>query len=615
MEISTPLVCFSNLLRDRELVVPKADGPGGSVPASPTPHTTVPAFSVYLAVEGRSGDWLNSADSSNPNPAPGAYGSVTQARVETLFKVNNIGQSVTPAVAASAGSFKAIFPPSGTGADLGLELDSADNGVIGRLRSRQDMTFVNGTAPHNLKAAAGKQGEFRYLTGAGTGVNNQAAVAETAEVASDDLYKITWSDVKQAGGANTLQGGVYTVWQDGTLHYYDMTLAQYNTFMSTPANHNNPGVVPVTLPSTVEADFTGWPGQPAKLRITGDTLVVAGTATSDLVIIPKKGADGGVGAGGGAYDVDAIGDGVGNSAQFWDSGQSEFDYDDGPTPSPNVALLLQKAAQYHGHVWSSGIMNVDLGGGLYLYQDDANDPRFHHSTSIAANASAAIKTQWAPLMMAYLNDPGTTVTGTDLAALAAMGITPGAGGAVDELPVPDTTTPQNMVLSFEPAAGSSAVLSGPGDITVGARVQGEGGSITAEGSINLVGLGVDLAAASNPNEGVSLYSKKDIMISTFDKALNKYHDVGLKGVVYCWGNLTALLGASGIPSGDWGELQLTGALVAYGKDPDLLTPATAGKVEVTAERAKFKFDSSYLLTVMNALPPGAKLGRLWWNLQ
>ncbi|MBT9582094.1 hypothetical protein IV102_02025 [bacterium] len=602
MEVQLPLVSYNNFLSTVEKDVPKADGSGYSVPATPTTHTTVPAFGVYLACEGRSGDWLNAADSTNPNPAPTTFGSMTTARVETVFKVNNIGQSVTPAVAACASTFKAVFPPAGTGANLGLELDSADNGVLGRLRSRQDITFVNGTSPHNLTAAPGKQGEFRYQTGTGAGVTNQGNVQQTAEVATDSLYKISWSDVKQAGPTNTLQGGVYTVWQDGTLHYYDMTQAQYNTFMAVPANQTNPGL-PFTLPASVSADFSGWPAQ-AKLKITGDTLVVAGTATSDLVIIPKKGVDAGAGAPGG-YDANEVLAGLTQTTPFWDG--AEFDYEDGPTPNLNIAGLMQKVGIANG--WSG---NQDIGGGLVVEDSNIFDPDLKHISGNIPATIAAINTQFMPYMMAYLNNPSTVLSASDLSALSAMGVS-GGGGGLNELPVPDTTTPQQLVVSFEPGAGTtSAVLSGPGNVTLGARVEGQGGSITAEGNINLVGLGVNLAAASSPNEGVSLYTKKDLLISTFDKTLNKYHDVGLKGVVYAWGDMTALLGAAGTPTADWGEFQLTGALVAYGKDPDLLTPATAGKVELTAERANLKFDSSYLLTVMNALPPGAKLGRVWW---
>lgn len=249
--------------------------------------------------------------------------------------------------------------------------------------------------------------------------------------------------------------------------------------------------------------------------------------------------------------------------------------------------------------------------------DDANsdDPEFPMVGDFVSTQSH-VRNHFGPLLAAYLNS-GVTLDPDDLIAIADLGLTAGGGG-IGEIPaVPDTTAPQNIVIDFEPAAGSaSAVLSGPSDINLGTRVEGEGGSITSEGNISVVGLGVDLSAATNPNEGVSLYAKGDILISTFDKTLDKYHDVGLKGVVYCWGNLTALLGDTTKTPDKWGDFQLTGALVAYGKDPDdTVTVPANGKVNLTAASANLKFDSSYLLSVMNALPPGAELGRLWWLQQ
>lgn len=605
LEIATPLVSFNNFTSVVPRQAPKADGPGYSVPATPNVHTVVPPFGVFLACEGRTGNWLRGASATNPNPAPPTFHRITQVRVETCYKVNNIGQAVTPAVMASAGTFKATLPTGGT-----VQLDSADNAVIGRMRSRTNLEFVGGAA-ENLKAPDGKTGEFRQQTGE-SGINEAANVVGVAESAADGLYKISWGQVNQAvdNGSNTLRGGVYTVWQDGTLHYYDMTLADYKTFMSNPANHANPGVVPAPLPSTMSID-TSVAGE-FRLKVTGDTLVTpsAGNSISDLVIIPKKGADGGDGAGGGSYDDTDVGTALSDS-KFWDAGGSEFDYED--TGYPEISRLLEKfaiasfAPAAPPSAWTVGPITMD--------DADTNDPEFPMVGNFVST-QANVRTYFGPLLATYLNS-GVTLDPDDLIAIADLGLTAGGGG-IGEIPaVPDTTAPQNIVLDFEPAAGSaSAVLSGPSDINLGTRVEGEGGSITSEGNISVVGLGVDLSAATNPNEGVSLYAKGDILISTFDKTLDKYHDVGLKGVVYCWGNLTALLGDTTKTPDKWGDFQLTGALVAYGKDPDdTVTVPANGKVNLTAASANLKFDSSYLLSVMNALPPGAELGRLWWLQQ
>lgn len=604
MQIATPLVSFNNFTSMVPREAPKADGSGYSVPATTNVHTVVPPFGVYLACEGRVGSWLQGATAADPNPAPPALQSVTQVVVETCYKVNNIGQAVTPAVAAAAGAFKTTLPATGT-----IQLDSADNAILGRLRS-SDTLEISGGAAQNLKAADGKSGEFRQQNGS-PGINPAANVQGVAETSGEGLYRIGWSQVNQAvdTGNNTLKGGVYTVWQDGSLHYYDMTLAQYKTHMSNPANHSDGGVVvPQTaLPDTMTID-TSVAGE-FRLKITGDTLVTpsSGNSISELAIIPKKGADGGDGAGGNEYEQSQVHSAI-TASTFWDG--NEFDpYDQGNSA---LADLIQNVADANGHFYNSPDWN--LGGGLTMRLDDNNrDPEFVHSSSNQSSTRSNINAYFMPLMMTYLANNGTA---SDFATLASLGVNP--GGGIGDIPsIPDTTTPQNVVLDFEPASGvASAVLSGPSDINLGTRVEGEGGSITSEGSIKVVGLGVDLSAATNPNEGVSLYAKGDILISTFDKALDKYHDVGLKGVVYTWGNLTALLGDTDKAPDKWGKFQLTGALVAYGKDPDdTVTLPTQGKVNLTVASANLKFDSAYLLGVMNALPPGADLGRLWWLLR
>jgi hypothetical protein len=180
--------------------------------------------------------------------------------------------------------------------------------------------------------------------------------------------------------------------------------------------------------------------------------------------------------------------------------------------------------------------------------------------------------------------------------------------------VPSLARPGNLEVKFEPGSGQdSATLTGPGNVTIGAKLSGEGASITAEGNLNLVGLGVSLSALSNPTQGVSLYSKKDVTISTFDKGASAYRDIALNGVVYAWGNFRATLGSSTVPESAWGKLKLTGAMIAYGKDPsDLVGLVTNGNVKILAKEAKLKYDPSYMLDLTNTLPPNIVFNRVRW---
>ncbi len=611
LTLNLPLVSCNNLPGNVERPVPKADGPGHSVTSGSLTHTVLPAHSVYLACEGRAGDWLRSATAANPDPAVPTFGSVTSAQVETVYKVTNIGQNVVASAASSAGPFAAdLAPPDGTDRNE-LTLDSSTSNTMGRLRSRDNLAISGGeTTGENFKAPL--SGEYRIRSGfsftnPGT---TSATIAAATEGESDELYKIEWSDVRRAvpAAGNQLAAGVYTVSQDGQLHYYNTDLAGYRALML--ADPTNAGVVPAVLPGTVSYSVTnaGSATMEARLTVTGDTSVTPVGTFKDLVIIPQKGADAGPGApGSGAFPQATVESKFtsnqtfsGNPLVNWDG--SKFEY------SNSVGALLNAVAAYHGRTsgtWTMGTLTMSNIGSSTNVLDGPGS---------IVSSSISIKSNMIPKIMSYITaNPSSPLVTT---ALTELGITAGSGGELTDIaPVTDTTVPANLSIQFAPAGASSAVLSGEGDVTLGAKVQGEGGSITSEGNLNLVGLGVGLSAAANPNEGVSLYSKKDILISTYDKGNTRYNDVGLKGVVYAWGNIKAVLGHSGLTNGaDWGDFKLTGALVAYGKDPsDTSGPILNGNIDIKAERADLKFDSSYLLSVMASLPDGIQLGRSWWN--
>lgn len=596
LAIEIPLVSINNVVSPTERAVPRADGPGFSVPATPTIHTTVPAHGVFLVCEGRTGNWLQTATAANPNPAPPAMAVVTTTRLETVYKVNNIGQAVTPSVASSADEFKAQLPLSGT--DRRVELDSAETSETGRIRSRTTMDITNGDT-QNLVAAAGQQGEYRHV-GAFNG--SPASNVMGSLDGADGLYQIDWPPTP---ASEPLRAGVYTVSDDGILRYYDGTLEEYKTRIAADVNDMGD---PFTLPSTVTPNSSAGL---FTLTITGNTEVVAGATTSDLVIIPKKGADPGEGAPGGGGVESWATRLSSNLAGHINYDGSKFEY------FSTVGLLMNKVAEFRGHTSGSWTIagpfmleNIDPNASNSVLNDPGGPPPVAYENFF--------RTNFVPNhLLPYINSVGTSHPAV-AAALASLSIDPTGGGPIEEIPAVsgDTTTPQNILVRFAPESGSSAALTGPGAMTLGARLEGEGGSIRAEGNINLVGLGVDLAAASNPNEGVSLYSKGDVFISTYDKASNSYRDVGLKGVVYTWGNFIANLGADSLANGNnWGVFQLNGSLIAYGKDPSSSDPVTGGKIQLKVRRANLKFDSSYLLDVMGSLPPGIGYGRVWWLQQ
>lgn len=603
MGIPSGLVSFNNMLANGVAEVPRADGPGNSVPSSPNVYTNIPGHSVFLVVEGRCGDWLAGADPANPNPAPPVMGGYSASQVESVYKVANASGGGTAAVGASAGNFKATVGTSNKKDNL--TLDSASGSVVGRLRSRANLTVAGGqSGEYNLVAGKGG-GEYRAL---GTHSSNpDPSVVNHAETPSDSLYPIPWSQVHTADGSNVLPAGTYVFWDDGSLHYFDMSVADYYNFMANPLNHGNAGQA-VNLPSTVVASSSNSGANlKAKLTITGDTLVAAATNTTSLAVIPQKGVDAGPGAGGGAPSAASIASAISSGTSLitqttWNMPLSSQITVTAPAGYNLLNNVAQWAAGQGVGTYSSGNWNLPVGGALNNLG----------SAGAVGNIDLAglglLTSQISLYIAANPNDPNW--------ASFAGAMSMAASTRREEIPgVSSLARPQNIEVKFDAPGNGSATLTGPGDITLASKVSGNGASITAEGNLNLLGLGVDLSALTNPTEGVSLYSKKDVTISTYDKGSGgKYHDVSLKGVVYAWGNFKALLGSNSLAESKWGKLKLTGAMIAYGKDPaDLVSSTTAGDIEVLARDAALKYDPAYLLDFSNTLPANISMLRVRWS--
>lgn len=592
MKLGGPWVSINNLGPDSTALVPLADGSGDSVPATPTAYDNVPAHGVFLMVEGRVGDWLNSASAANPNPPSPAGAPVTTSRVESVYKVTNIG-SGTPAVIACANSISATV--ASFDKKNNFELDSADNAHPGRLRTRGNLDVVGGD-PGYKNLTSGKGGaELRVLGATGTGLRQATDVVSQVEAAGDVLLSIPWAQVKQAPATNTLPAGVYAFDQNGALHYYDMSLAQYNTHKL--ANPGDPGVFPVTLPASMAQTSSGSGASlKATLRIVSDTLVTATVATSDLTVIPMKGVDAGPGAPSGAPGSSQFQ----TAMQAYTTGPLNYDFPQNGL-GEMIGPMLQEVGIANGNPPANSSWLLPNGGVI------------NNLTGSNTQFGNFSPTDWAyltPLMSSYAAANPSSAAVTQALSYLSMG----AGASeFQEIPaVTDTANNNNVIVEFKPS-GSSAVLTTPGNVNLGGKLKGDGASITSEGNINLVGLGIDLSAATNPNEGVSLYSKKNVFISTYDKLSGVFKDVALKGVVYCWGDFKANLGHSTISEPDWGKLKLTGAMIAYGKDPsDLVGPVTGGKIEFVGEEATLKYDPAYIQNVINGLPSNILLGRTRW---
>lgn len=601
MTIDFPYVSFNNVPGAADIVVPRADGTGSSVRATPTPYQTLASHSVSIAVEGRCGNALGAATAANLNPTIRS-GRLTTTQVETVYAVSNMSQPVVEAAAMSAGNLLAEMPTPGGAADKwSMDLSSSSKNAVGRVRSKGNLTVTGGQTTNLTAKNTGEHRQVGSFSGTAA-----ASVNNVAEQPSDSFYSLKWADVRKATG-NALAAGTYVYFDDGSLHYYDMSPQDYYAFMEVPGNAANPGQTSFTLPPTVTSSFTGsGTGLKATMTITGDTLVTSTGNTTAFAVLPAKGVAAGPGAGGtinsGTLASTLISGGGGTlftQNTYNAGGTSQYTFAD-----PDMQGFLSRVGEFAARVdptnssYSAGNWNFISGGGLSTLSGVANlsDSETNYFSSILDR-----------YMSVYPNDSTWSRLATQTGQATSV--------AQDEIPtVTQVAGPKNITVNFNPS-GDSAVLTTPGDVMLGAKLKGNGGSITSEGSVQLLGLGVDFSSTANPEEGVSLYSKKDVLISTYDKAANDFQDVALKGVVYTWGNFKALLGNSSVADGKkWGKFKLTGALIAYGDDPTNPVSSTGkGNIEITARELDLVYDPAYLLTLQGGLPANIAFGRVWWD--
>jgi len=579
--IPIDFVSINNLSNSSEKVVPRASN--GTVADPSVGEYYVPAHALCIIVEGLTGPGVREFDPGNPNPNGLTHGKV----LEGIFIASNLDDLATDAVAMSNSDLVAVL------GDKKLFTVEAKGGGVPKVRSRGGVKVSE------------EDGDSGTYDSKGTVYTKDATldaeydpgkVGVEQEKADDPFYELTWDDLKTADpDGNKVAAGTYVWWDDGTLHYYDMDYASFSSHIR--GNPTDAG----------EVVFSGgtWTGGPSgmtlppslkvetkKMTITGDLYVkptVAGTA--DFTVIPREGAPeeppdpsaAQATAAGPALAQYLAGNPVARTAFF--AGR----LGDGSGPTGNEGWNSAPESGSAADIWwtSAGVVSFD----------DAND---------YSSLQAALEDAF---------DDGFVTPGELTSTAATHGLL-GAEGDLN-LGTGDTTTAEDLEINFEPPDGESATLSSDGNIRIGAKLKGEGASITSQGSLSVVGAGADLSATANAEEGVNMYAKGDITLSTLkDKGNDQYEfkDIKLKGLVYTWGDFDAKMGNDD-PSVKRGKFSLEGTLVAYGGDPANGKPANTNKglVNIDAEEVKLKFDPAYLLSVMKTLPDNVQFKRTAWT--
>lgn len=590
MRLDMPYVSMNNVMYSTPSPLPRADGAGASVkPTSARPYS-VPEFSVGLIVEGRAGSFSH-GDFQNTEPR----GRASSVVLEAVYRVDDISALALDAASMSARDFHALLP-QGQGS---VTVDSRAGGGQPRLRSKGKVEVDGGDGVNYLSP------DGQVLSGDSRLHASADGVSVDQEGANTGFYDLSWDQVKHADTTgSTLPAGTYVWWQDGSLHYYDLNYQDYAKFIK--ANPTHPGTAVPAMPEGVSLDSAN-----RKLVIKGDLNIAPRTVSSlvssadppeDFAVLPRQGAPVA------PAEVDFSNSETANTsvslyfaqnpelmrefflAQFGTS--YEFNVDGGAVDFSFSGA--DSAETFQLVVGSGGGDNLRSGSEFVTPEHQIIESLFFYDSTLANDSKS------------YLESNGGLTEG-DL-----------------QLPgVSDNLAPSNLSVDFAPTSGDSATLSASGNVRIGARLEGQGGSITAGGNVSVIGFGADFAADPQAQSGVSIYAKGNVLFSTYrvDKRTGAagFQDVKIKGVVYSWGDITTRMGHRKLTADNWGEFVLEGALVAYGGVPGTAdTPGTPGSgkggaVNLQSRQSHLTFDPAYLLSVMNVGPANLPMSRTLWN--
>jgi hypothetical protein len=179
----------------------------------------------------------------------------------------------------------------------------------------------------------------------------------------------------------------------------------------------------------------------------------------------------------------------------------------------------------------------------------------------------------------------------------------------------------------------NADVSSPGDLNILVDLQGNNTALVSEGDTVIAAPSVRLevndsgVSIANLEQRLSVYTKGDLTVSSYLHIPEFFLDLGpygsttipeqkiygtldLQGLLYAWGDATVYGGTPGQHPGstlagdaNYGEILISGALVAYGADPGSGEPGLEEKGRITAYgmSALIDYDSTKLVPDPTAL--------------
>lgn len=598
---------FNNLPRNVEAAI-RPTTSSGAVDQQAGPRFQLPPHCLLLSIEGACGQ----AQASGVAPV-GFYGTPSRFRVETVVQLSNPALANLDSVASSAGDLRFQVR---AGQRVHFE---AVGGAQARLRTRSSLAVTDHSGQGGELFSP--SGEIR-TPGDGNNVGSTAVAASIArqnENAGDGFYSIGFDSTPQTGGdAITLAAGVYEVdLVNGqpVVKRYEMTYADYK---AQRLAGTLTGGTDVVLDPAIQLNVLPRPsGDIVEVHFSKDTNIQAGTL-DNFAIVPAKGA---------FQETDVPPQlqaqplqhaAVEYLVELSNRIQAEMETANSRVINGDVATLtgVSMTTRFHNLLSSYGggsSGNVNTGGVSVAYNptgipvvnnfgvpwDGLAEGQYQYgSLQLAQHFWSNLNPDRAMALQSFVGGPVPAGFGDSTPPDVGFG----GGGGNDPTPVPPNENEssglsvQELKVRLEGQSdGSSVTLRAPGETILAGMLEGNGGAVVSAGNLSLLGNGVDLAAASDAENGINLYSCGDILIDgfAFDDSGSRYNDIKLQGVMYSWGDIIVNAGRAN-SSLAWGGFDLRGAMVAFGMDPSASGVPSPKNIQITARRARLTFDPAYL---------------------
>ena len=547
--IDNPYVSVNNLFGGSAKGVPRARRSDWAVESTSPRNYSVPGHSVCVIAEGRYGPGLNPS-SSEINPP--VTGSCAVRVIEAYLEPGELDGDTNGFM--SAGNTTFDLDANGV-----AEISAKDPSIASRIRSRSDIRVIDGASPNLVSKE--ENGET-YTPNGNITADQDGSINLQTELVSTDFYRLEWDQIRKATSADpTIQGGTYTVWDDGTIHYYDMNYARFAALMaSDPANAGTTA----SLPSSLTYDA----GE-SKLVVSDNVFVEpSASGTTEFNFIPRAGVQedppGAVAVLPKEEKIEKLFAELGK-ARLADFGGGTIggigaEYTDAiwtlPVP-PGTDLEIEVWEKNFLINWfkhgiylkeiSPGVgeLTIDDGDGAFSQFSITSGSKYiSFSPKIEDDQNGALKDALERVFDGFTNSSNTGQL-DQILTQAVLGSTMqefdfGSSG------VSPTLRADHIKVEFAPPEGETAVITAEGGVRFGAVVRGDGGSITSEDTIRIVGTGSTLD--SSLANGLTLYAKKNVVFSSLaERVVGSddwyYKDLNIKGVVYTWGGVEMKLGS------------------------------------------------------------------------